>query len=148
MEDIDYFKGVTNHEFIDYYKVDLYSRMEITLYTYPHEFVEEDPLPWEHLNRCDAILHEYLYNAYAEAQYQRRIQEKQEERDISNTDEQQTDSERVKLEETLEERAEKYALEQSTRNKIVRAKMQELMPALNIVKEDYLKNVKLTFVDL
>ncbi|TDW46675.1 hypothetical protein EV144_106349 [Flavobacterium sp. 270] len=62
MEEIDYFKGVSNQEFIDYYKVDLYSRMQITLYTYPNEMTEEDPGPWEHLNRCQGILYEYLYN--------------------------------------------------------------------------------------
>lgn len=148
MEEIDYFKGVTNQEFIDYYRVDLYSRMEITLYTYPNEFVEEDPIPWEHFNRCDGILYEFLYNAYAEAKYQRGLQEQKEELEISAVGQQQTDYDQIEIEETAEERAEKYTREQSQRNKIVSAKMQELMPELNKLKDDYLKNVKLTFIDL
>ena len=148
MEEIDYFKGVTNQEFINYYRVDLYSRMEITLYTYPNEFTEEDPIPWEHFNRCDGILYEYLYNAYAEAEYQRGLQEKKDKPEISATVKKLTDSDQIEIEETAEERAEKYSLEQSQRNEIVRAKMQEIMPELNKLKDDYLKNVKLTFIDL
>lgn len=148
MEEIDYFKGITNEEFIDYYRIDLYSRMEITLYTYPNECVEEEPIPWEHFNRCDGILYEYLYNAYAEAKYQRGLLEKKQESEISATVEKQTDSDQIEIEETDEERAEKYSCEQSQRNEIVRAKMQELMPELNKLKDDYLKNVKLTFIDL
>lgn len=145
MEEIDYFKGVTNQEFINYYKVDLYSRMEFTLYTYPHEFAEEDPIPWEHFNRCEGILYEYLYNAYAAAQYQRWEQLKEKEFEISSADKHQTDS---ALEETAEEKAQKYAHEQNERERIVRLKMQELMPELNKMTNDYMKNVKLTFVDL
>lgn len=94
------------------------------------------------------ILYEYLYNAYAEAKYQRGLQEKKDEPEISATVEKQTDSEQIEIKETAEERAEKYTLEQSERNKIVSAKMQELMPELNKLKDDYLKNVKLTFIDL
>ena len=148
MEDIDYFKGVTNQEFIDYYKVDLFSRMEITMYTYPHEFTEEDPIPWEHFNRCEGILYEYLYNAYAEAKFQRWQQEKNEESEILDAGEQQKDCDQIEIEETSEERAEKYKVEQSERDKIVRAKMQELRPELNKLTDDYLQNVKLTFIEL
>jgi hypothetical protein len=148
VEEIDYFKGVTNQEFLDYYKADLFSRMEITLYTYPHEMTEDDPGPWEHLNRCDGILYEYLYNAYAEAKFQRWQEEKNEELELLNASEQQEDPDRIEIEETEEERAEKYKLEQSEREKIVREKMKELMPELNKLTDDYLKTVKLTFIDL
>jgi len=148
MEEIDYFEGVTNQEFIDYYKVDLYSRMEITLYTYPNEMTEEDPIPWEHFNRCKGILYEYLYNAYAEAKFQRWQLQKNQETEISNTGDQQTEADQIEIEETAEQRAESYTLEQEERNKIVRAKMQELRPELNKLTDDYLKNVKLTFIDL
>jgi len=148
MKEINYFEGVTNQEFIDYYKDDLYSRMEITLYTYPHEFVEEDPIPWEHLNRCEGILYEYLYNAYAEAKYQRWKQENNEDLKISNYDGIPIDLGHTEIEQTAEERAEKYAAEQKERDAIVKAKMQELMPALNNVVDDYLEKVKLKFIDL
>lgn len=148
MKEINYFEGVTNQEFIDYYKDDLYSRMEITLYTYPHEFVEEDPIPWEHLNRCEGILYEYLYNAFAEAKYQRWKQENNEDLKISNYDGIPIDLGHTEIEQTAEERAEKYAAEQKERDAIVKAKMQELMPALNNVVDDYLEKVKLKFIDL
>ncbi|MBS7253293.1 hypothetical protein [Flavobacterium branchiicola] len=149
MEEIDYFKGVTNQEFIDYYKLDLYSRMEITLYTYPNEMTEEDPIPWEHFNRCEGILYEYLYNAYAEAQFQRgQQQEKNEGAEILNSDDQQSDSDQIKIIVTAEQRAESYKMEQEERNTIVRSKMQELRPELSKLQNDYLKKVKLTFIDL
>lgn len=148
MKEINYFEGVTNQEFIDYYKDDLYSRMEITLHTYPHEFVEEDPIPWEHLNRCEGILYEYLYNTYAEAKYQRWKQENNEDLKISNYDGIPIDLDHTEIEQTAEERAEKYKAEQQERDAIVKTKMQELMPALNNVVDDYLEKVKLKFIDL
>lgn len=148
MEEIDYFKGVADQEFVDYYKVDLYSRMEITLYTYPHEFVEEDPQPWEHLNRCEGILYEYLYNAYEEAKYQRWKQEDNEDSKISDDDFIPIDPGHTGIGQTPEEKAEKYAAEQRQRDAIVKAKMQELVPELGKVTDAYLKIVKLSFVDL
>lgn len=148
MEEIDYFIGVTNREFLDYYKLDLFSRIEITLYTYPNEMTEEDPIPWEHLNRCEGILYEYLYNAYAEAKFQRGQDQKKEEEAISNANDQQADSEQIESEITAEQRAESYKMEQEERNAIVRAKMQELRPELNKLQNEYLKKVKLTFIDL
>lgn len=149
MEEIDYFKGVTNQEFLDYYKLDLYSRMEITLYTYPNEMTEEESIPWEHFNRCEGILYEYLYNAYAEAQFQRgQQQEKNEGAEILNSDDQQSDSDQIKIIVTAEQRAESYKMEQEERNTIVRSKMQKLRPELSKLQDDYLKKVKLTFIDL
>ncbi|MBF4491538.1 hypothetical protein IR010_03225 [Flavobacterium sp. MR2016-29] len=148
MEEIDYFKGVTNQQFIDYYKLDLYSRMEITLYTYPNEMIEEGLIPWEHFNRCEGILYEYLYNAYAEAQFQRGQQQKNEEVEISNSDDQQSDSDQIENEQTAEQKAESYKMEQEKRNTIVRAKMQELNAELTKIQDDYLEKVKLTFIDL
>lgn len=143
MDKIDYFKGVTNQDFIDYYKVDLYSRMEITIYTYPHEFVEEDPIPWEHFNRCERILYDYLYNAYADAEFQRRQQEK-------NKESENPDKHDIlhAIEQTADEKAAKYAAENNERESIVKAKMLELVPELSKLTDDYLQNVKLTFVDL
>ncbi len=143
MDKIDYFKGVTNQDFIDYYKVDLYSRMEITIYTYPHEFVEEDPIPWEHFNRCERILYEYLYNTYADAEFQRRQQEKKKESE--NPDRHDI---LLTIEQTAEEKTAKYAAEHNERESIVKAKMLELVPKLSKLTDDYLQNVKLTFVDL
>jgi len=148
MEEIDYFKGVTNQEFLDYYKLDLYSRMEITLYTYPNEMTEEGLIPWEHFNRCEGILYEYLYNAYAEAQFQRWLQEKNKEVEISSPDDQHSDSDQIEIEQTAEQKAESYKMEQEQRNTIVRAKMQELNPELTKIQDDYLEKVKLTLIDL
>ncbi|SHM06308.1 hypothetical protein [Flavobacterium saccharophilum] len=148
MEEIDYFKGVTNQQFIDYYKLDLYSRMEITLYTYPNEMTEDGLFPWEHFNRCEGILYEYLYNAYPEAQFQRWEQQKSEEQAISNSDDQQSHSDQIEIEPTAEQKAESYKMEQENRNTIVRAKMQELNAELTKIQDDYLENVKLTFIDL
>lgn len=148
MEQIDYFKGVTNQEFIDYYKVDLYSRMEITLYTYPNELTEEEPIPWEHLNRCQEILYEFLYNAYAGAKYDRWLEQHSIELEDNMANTGQEDEEKIKIEQTPEEKTQKYALEQKEREEIVKAKMQELMPELNKVTDDYMKKVKLSYVDL
>lgn len=148
MEEIDYFIGLSNKECIDYYKADLYSRMEITLYTYPNEMTQEDPIPWEHFNRCEGILYEYLYNTYAEAKFQRWQQQKNDKMGNSNNAAPQSDSNPVKIEETKEEKTQKYALEQSQRNKIVRAKIQELRPELNKLTQEYMKIVTLHFVDL
>ncbi|OCB78319.1 hypothetical protein B0A79_12275 [Flavobacterium piscis] len=148
MEEIDYFKGVTNQQFIDYYKLDLFSRMEIILYTYPNERTEEEPIPWEHFNRCEGILYEYLYNAYAEAKFQRWEQQKSEELEISSTDDQHSDSNQIEIEQTAEQKAESYKMEQEKRNTIVRAKMQELNAELTKIQDDYLEKVKLTLIDL
>jgi hypothetical protein len=148
MEEIDYFKGVTNQEFLDYYKLDLFSRMEITLYTYPNEITEEGLFPWEHFNRCEGILYEYLYSAYAEAQFQRWEQQKSEELEISNADDQQAETEQNEIEVTAEQKAESYKMEQEKRNTIVRAKMQELNAELTKIQDDYLEKVKLTLIDL
>lgn len=143
MDQIDYFKGVSNQEFIDYYKVDLYSRMEITLYTYPHEQIEEDPRPIDHLNRCSGILYNYLYSTYENAKYELR-------RELHNQDlefEATTQSDPIS-EENPEEITHSYASEQKLRNEIVNAKMHELTPILNEVIDEYLEKVKLNFIDL
>ncbi|MFH7001193.1 hypothetical protein [Flavobacterium bizetiae] len=146
MEEIDFFEGYTNQEFIDYYTVDLYSRMEITLYTYPHEFVEEDPIPWEHLNRCEQILYDYLYNCYEASKFKRWQQKKDEELKTADTQGQQPDS--ADIEESEQQRAEKYAQEQKERETAVKAKMMELAPEINKVTDNYMQSVKLTFKDL
>lgn len=148
MEEIDYFKGVAKQQFIDYYKLDLFSRMEITLYTYPNEMTEEGTIPWEHFNRCEGILYEYLYNAYAEAKFQTGQQQKKQEEAISNANDQQTDPDKIEIEVTPEKRAESYKMEQEERKTIVSAKMKELRPELSKLQNDYLKKVKLTFIDL
>lgn len=58
--EIDKFNGVTNGEFIDYFKIDLHSRMEILSYTYPHELLDEDSGFGEHVQRCIALLKDYM----------------------------------------------------------------------------------------
>lgn len=148
MPEIDYFKGVTDKEFIEYYKVDLFSRMEITIYTYPHEFVEEDPQPWEHLKRCEMILYEYLYNTYESADHERWIEEKKEQSENQDEHGLENGSQHTEIDETPEQRADRYALLQKQRDEIVKAKMQQLIPQLSIVIDEYLAAVKLTFVDL
>lgn len=152
MDQIDYFKGVSNQEFIDYYKIDLYSRMEITLYTYPHEQIEEDPRPMEHLDRCKLILFEYLYNSYESAKYERYLEVKNQKSEIHtlSDDKQQSSSSEIEPApvETSEERNRRYAIEQHQRNEIVKAKMQELSPLLNEVIDEYLQKVKITLEDL
>lgn len=146
MEKIDFFKGYTNQEFIDYYSVDLYSRMEITLYNYPHEFVEEDPIPWEHFNRCEQILYDYLYNCYEASKFKRWQQKKDEELETADSEIQQLDA--AHIEESDQERSEKYALEQKGRETAVKAKMMELAPEISKVTDNYMQSVKLTFIDL
>ncbi|MFH6935991.1 hypothetical protein [Flavobacterium sp. FlaQc-30] len=148
MEEIDYFKGVTDQEFIDYYKVDLFSRMEITIYTYPHEFTEEDPRPWEHLNRCEAILYEYLYNTYENADFERRLEKKAGQSQKQETEVLENDAPQIEIELAPQQKAERYAHLQKLRNEIVAAKMQQLIPRLNVVTDDYLTKVKLKYEDL
>jgi len=146
MEEIDFFEGYTNQEFIEYYTVDLYSRMEITLYTYPHEFAEEDPIPWEHFNRCQQILYDYLYNCYEASKFKRWQQKKDEE--LKAADPQEHEKDATHIDETAKERAEKYAQEQKQRETAVKAKMLELAPEINKVTDNYMQSVKLTFRDL
>lgn len=148
MEETDYFKGTTNKEMIDYYKVDLYSRMEITLYTYPHEFMEENPRPWEHLDRCEKILYEFLHNAYLNAVYERQLEQRNREAETGNSPEDKTDRTADEMQQKPEERAAGYALAQKHRKDKVKEKMQELSPALNSITDDYLAQVKLILVDL
>lgn len=145
MGEMDYFEGYTNQEFIDYYRVDLYSRMEITLYTYPHEFVEENPIPWEHFNRCEQILYEYLYNCYEDCKFKRGQQINTEGLKTSSEDAQ---PDAAQEQETADKRAQRYALEQKQLQAAVKAKMGELVPEINKVIAKYLQKVKLTFVDL
>ena len=151
MNQIDYFNGVSNQDFIDYYKEDLYSRMEITLYTYPHEFIEEDPRPLDHLNRCEVILFEYLYSTYESANYERRLALQNQELELQDISEQQKAAP-IEIdpapEETPEERTQRLALEQQQRNDIVDAKMNELTPLLDEVIDEYLEKVKLNFINL
>ncbi|WP_281631607.1 hypothetical protein [Flavobacterium luteolum] len=148
MQEIDYFKGVSDNEFIDYYKLDLFSRMEITIYTYPHEFVEEDPQPWEHLKRCEMILYEYLYNTYESADHERWLEKKKQQSESQDEQGLGINSDQIEIDETPEQRADRYALLQKQRDEIVKAKMQQLMPQLSIATDEYLAAVKLTFVDL
>lgn len=147
-EDTGYFKGTANREFIDYYKVDLYSRMEITLYTYPHEFAEEDPIPWEHFSRCEQILYEHLYDSYQEPEYHRRLPQNEGSAQTAESDGADTDLGQTAMAPSAEERAAGYAAEQHAREAAVKAKMQELAPELARLRESYLQQVKLTFVDL
>jgi hypothetical protein len=145
MEEIDYFEGVTNQDFIEYYREDLFSRMEITLYTYPHELADEDPRPSEHFHRCDLILYDYLYQSYESAVIERRIRIKEKMQSNGTLIAEQTEQ---KIEETAEDKATRRNAEHQLREEKVKAKMLELDPEINRLIDEYLSQVKLIFVDL
>jgi hypothetical protein len=145
MEEIDYFEGVTNQNFIEYYREDLFSRMEITLYNYPHELADEDPRPIEHFHRCDLILYDYMYQSYESAVIERRIRNKEEMQSNRTLIAEHTEQ---KIEETAEEKSARRNAEDQLREKKVKAKMLELRPEINRLINEYLSQVKLIFVDL
>ncbi|UUW08294.1 hypothetical protein NLG42_19570 [Flavobacterium plurextorum] len=147
MEEIDYFKGLTNQEFIDYYKMDLYSPIEITLYTYPHEFAEEDPLPIEHINRCRLILYDYIYNAYQSAAFERRQHQKNM-YPVKKVDNSATKINEIKIEETKSKKMERYVHEKKIQEEAVTTKIQELEPELSFITDEYIKKIKLNLVNL
>lgn len=57
---MDYFTGITNDDLKDYYLIDLHSRMELTQYTLPHEFLEPGHAIDDHIIRCQNLLKDYL----------------------------------------------------------------------------------------
>jgi hypothetical protein len=63
---MDHYNGITNEEFKEYYLIDLHSRMELTQYTYPHEFIEPDKAIDDHIIRCQNILKDYIKNLIKE----------------------------------------------------------------------------------
>ena len=70
---MDHFNGVTNDDFIAYFLVDLHCRMELTQYTYPHEFMEPQDAMDDHVIRCQNILTDYVRETINEANYEQGI---------------------------------------------------------------------------
>lgn len=57
---MDKYNDITNESFVKYFLMDLHCRMELTQYTYPHEFLEDTDVIEEHINRCRGILSEFI----------------------------------------------------------------------------------------
>lgn len=59
---MDYFEGITNEEFRQYYLKDLHCISEINYLVYPNEDLEPDSATLEHITKCQTILKEYVGN--------------------------------------------------------------------------------------
>lgn len=128
------FNGKTNEEFIQIFTECLYCRMELTNYTYPHEFLDEDDAFSEHLNKCNRILYQKLYE-YAgdhirELKSQRLTiaKEKGDEEEIS--------------------KIENEPFSHSERDEVAKLKRDELSPLLDDITDQYYKEVKIIYIDL
>ena len=60
MSNMDYFEGIKNEEFVDFFLQDLNCRKELTQYIYPHEQFEPEDALDDHIERCQNILKEYM----------------------------------------------------------------------------------------
>lgn len=58
---MDYFNGITNKEFTDYFAEDLLCRTVLQQYIYPHENASAPDIIDQHIERCLQILHCYLF---------------------------------------------------------------------------------------
>ncbi|MCD0474730.1 hypothetical protein LPB87_10045 [Flavobacterium sp. EDS] len=62
---MDNFKGLDYDNFIEYFKVDLFSRPVLDQHFYPHDVIENDILNF-HLQHCKAILNDFILNSVYE----------------------------------------------------------------------------------
>lgn len=57
---MDKYNDISNESFVKYFLIDLHSRIELTHYIYPHEFLEDTDAIEEHVERCKKILAHFI----------------------------------------------------------------------------------------
>lgn len=62
---MDYFNGLKNEDFKNYFLKDLNSLDELTQYVYPNESIEENEIIDDHIIRCQNILETYILKLLA-----------------------------------------------------------------------------------
>lgn len=146
--EMDKFNGVTDSEFIEYFKIDLHSRMEIINYTYPHELLDEDGGFGEHVQRCVGLLKDYIIICHREAKAARRRQQKEA---LKNDGASGKEMEYRKMEmaqETPEEKINRLEMEKNQEMEDSAAKYRELSGEINSLIDGHRGKVKIIYVDL
>jgi hypothetical protein len=144
--EMDKFNGVTNAEFIDYFKIDLHSRMEIINYTYPHELLDEDAGFGEHVHRCTALLKDYILLCFRNA---KAAGQQKDALESTGTDAQQTDSSHTETgQENPAQRSERLEIERKQENEQSALKYLELRDEIGRLIDEHRENVKIIYVDL
>ena len=64
---IEYYNGISNEEFVKYFKELLYSVTELTQYSYPYEKVEPQESIDDHIVRCQNSLFEHILHSVRES---------------------------------------------------------------------------------
>ncbi|NWL02547.1 hypothetical protein DM790_17120 [Flavobacterium collinsii] len=146
--EIDKFNGVRDSDFIEYFKIDLHSRMEIINYTYPHELLDEDGGFGEHVQRCVGLLKDYIIICHREAKAARRRQQKEA---LENNGASGKKMEYQKMEmaqETSEEKNQRLEMEKNQEKEESAAKYRELSDEINCLIDRHREKVKIIYVDL
>ncbi|KIO54664.1 hypothetical protein [Flavobacterium hibernum] len=144
--EIDKFNGVTDSEFIEYFKIDLHSRMEIINYTYPYELLDEDGGFGEHVQRCVGLLKDYIIVCHREAKAALRWQQKEA---LENDGEPGTEMELGQMvQETPEEKTNRLEMEKNQEKEESAAKYRELSNEINCLIDGHREKVKIIYVDL
>ncbi|MBZ4035236.1 hypothetical protein ACHRVK_18745 [Flavobacterium plurextorum] len=146
--EIDKFNGVTNGEFIDYFKIDLHSRMEILSYTYPHELLDEDSGFGEHVQRCIALLKDYMIQCRRDSREAEREMEK---RALENAESgvKETGCQKASpAHETPDERRERLRLESIEDQQQSELRYGQLRSEIDKLIDEHRVNVKIIYVEL
>lgn len=144
----DRFNGVTNKEFIDYFKIDLHSRMEIINYTYPHELLDEDSGFGEHVHRCIGLLKDYIIVCHREAESARREQVKQALENDGKPDTEKDFQQMELVQETPEEKKQRLEIEKKQEQLACENKYGELREEIGMLIDEHYEKVKIIYVDL
>lgn len=145
---MDKFNGVTNGEFIDYFKIDLHSRMEIINYTYPHELLDEDSGFGEHVHRCIALLKDYILLCRRNAKATVVLQQKDALENAAAADQQADFVHTATVQETPGKRSERLEIERKEENEESTKKYMELRDEIDRLIDEHRENVRIIYVDL
>lgn len=131
---LDHFNGVTDEDFVNRFKEVLFCRMELNNYTYPYELFDEDDAFMVHLEKCERILAEYMYECANEG-YAAKYHSELEAAEAAEDE--------VKIEEIHSSR-----FSNEERNEIVKSKRRELTLLMNNLIEQYRNEVKINYIDI
>ncbi len=67
MDTMDDFKGLSDKVFLDFFRVDLFSRSELDQYFYPHEIYQEFDVLDFHTEHCKKILYSFILESVFES---------------------------------------------------------------------------------
>ncbi|MFC0778667.1 hypothetical protein [Flavobacterium sp. HJSW_4] len=144
----DLFNGVTNQDFIAYFKVDLHSRTEIINYTYPHELLDEDSGFGEHVQRCLMLLKDYILLCFKNGKAARREQKNLALENDETSDQKMQRRGIEMVQQTPEQKRERLEIEKTQEKAEMENKYKELRDEIAALIDEHHQKVKIIYVDL